>query len=197
MIDYGLISKAIDYYDSQGFLRIETPWLVSKDIADLTKPLDASTYIVQKDVEKKQKAFVASGEQSFLYLINKGHMPTSGRYQTVTPCLRDDAWDPTHMKNFVKLELIEYNTDANIDDAARVKRMVDQALGFFSKHVDKKLLTVVKIITDNAVSYDINLNGIEIGSYGYRTCLFCNWIYGTGIAEPRFSRLLKQTHGVY
>jgi hypothetical protein len=197
MIDYGLISNAIDYYDSQGFLRIETPWLVSKDIADLTKPLDSSTYIVQKDVETKQKAFVASGEQSFLYLINKGHMPNSGRYQTVTPCLRDDAWDTTHMKNFVKLELIEYNTDANIDDDARVKRMVDQAMGFFSKHVDKKLLTVVKIITKDAVSYDINLNDIEIGSYGYRKCLFCNWIYGTGIAEPRFSRLLKQTHGVY
>jgi hypothetical protein len=197
MIDYGLINNAIDYYDSQGFLRIETPWLVSKDIADLTKPLDASTYIVQKDVETKQKAFVASGEQSFLYLINKGHMPSSGRYQTVTPCLRDDAWDTTHMKNFVKLELIEYNIDVNIDDAARVKRMVDQALGFFSKHVDRSLLTVVKCVTDGAVSYDINLNDIEIGSYGYRNCSFCNWIYGTGIAEPRFSRLLKQTHGVY
>lgn len=197
MIDYALIGKAIDYYDSQGFLRIETPWLVSKDIADLTKPLDSSTYIVQKDVEKKQKAFVASGEQSFLYLINKGHMPSSGRYQTVTPCLRDDAWDPIHMKNFVKLELIEYSTDANLNDAARVKRMVDQALGFFSKHVDKTALSVVNCTTATSLSYDINLNGVEIGSYGYRSCMFCNWIYGTGVAEPRFSRLLKQKHGVY
>jgi hypothetical protein len=197
MIDYALLGKAIDYYDSQGFLRIETPWLVSKDIADLTKPLDASTYIVQKDVETKQKAFVASGEQSFLYLINKGHMPSSGRYQTVTPCLRDDAWDTTHMKNFVKLELIEYSTDNNINDVARVKRMIDQALGFFSKHVDNTALSVVNYSTATTLSYDINLNDIEIGSYGYRKCSFCNWIYGTGIAEPRFSRLLKQTHGVY
>ena len=197
MIDYGLISKAIDYYDSQGFLRIETPWLVSKDIADLTKPLNSSTYIVQKDIEKKQKAFVASGEQSFLYLINKGHMPSSGRYQTVTPCLRDDSWDTTHMKNFVKLELIEYNTESSLNDVARVKRMVDQALGFFSKHVDRSLLRVVDCTTKNSVSYDINFNNIEIGSYGYRSCMYCNWIYGTGIAEPRFSRLLKQSHGVY
>lgn len=59
MIDYALIDRATRYYTDRGYQRIETPWLVSKDIADLTKPLNASTYIVQKDTEQKQKAFVA------------------------------------------------------------------------------------------------------------------------------------------
>lgn len=198
MIDYSLIASATDYYVNKGFQRIETPWLVSKDIADLTKPLDSSTYIVQKDVERKQKAFVASGEQSFLYLINKGHLPSSGRYQTVTPCLRDDMWDTTHMKNFIKLELIEYityNEYANIklNTINSVHRMVDQALSFFSTKVNASLLSVVNTSTKDSVSFDINLDGVEIGSYGYRSCMFCEWIYGTGIAEPRFSRLVNSS----
>ncbi len=198
MIDYSLIANATDFYSTMGFQRIETPWLVSKDIADLTKPLDASTYIVQKDVERKQKAFVASGEQSFLYLINKGHLPSSGRYQTVTPCLRDDMWDTTHMKNFIKLELIEYityNEYANIklNTINSVHRMVDQALSFFSTKVNSSLLSVVNTSTKDSVSFDINLDGVEIGSYGYRSCMFCEWIYGTGIAEPRFSRLVNSS----
>lgn len=196
MIDYSQIASAIDFYTNKGFQRIETPWLVSKDIADLTKPLDASTYIVQKDVERKQKAFVASGEQSFLYLINKGHLPASGRYQTVTPCLRDDSWDTTHMKNFIKLELIEYITyseyaNIKLNTNNTVHRMVDQALDFFSTKVNSSLLTVINTSTKDTVSFDINLNGVEIGSYGYRSSMFCEWIYGTGIAEPRFSRLIN------
>ena len=34
---------------------------------------------------------------------------------------------------------------------------------------------------------DIELNGIEIGSYGYRSYKDFHWIYGTALAEPRFS----------
>lgn len=192
MINYDLIGQALDHYSAKGFQRIEVPWLVSKEIADLTKPLDASTYIVQKDIEQKQKAFVASGEQSFLYLINKGYLPSKGLYQTVTPCLRNDAWDETHMKTFMKLELISYSMHEDLGQDELVVRMVDQAMSFFSKHVSKQDLEIV--VTSNTaglISYDINLEGIEIGSYGHRTCLFCNWIYGTGLAEPRFSRILN------
>ena len=39
--------------------------------------------------------------------------------------------------------------------------------------------------------YDIVLNGIEVGSYGIRQHENLRWIYGTGIAEPRFSTALK------
>lgn len=197
MIDYSRIASAIDFYTNRGFQRIETPWLVSKDIADLTKPLDASTYIVQKDTDRKQKAFVASGEQSFLYLINKGHLPANGRYQTVTPCLRDDMWDVTHMKNFIKLELIEYTVydtkqyPLNFNSVNCVTRMVDQAMDFFSTVVGINNLKVVNTSTKDAVSFDIELDGVEIGSYGYRNSVFCEWIYGTGIAEPRFSRIVN------
>lgn len=196
MIDYSLLAEASEHYRKAKFDQIEVPWLVSKAISDLTAPLDTSTYVVQKDTEHKQKAFIASGEQGFLYLINKGHMPAAGLYQTITPCLRDDAWDTTHMKSFMKLELINYSTTENLKDIKFVLSLVDVAFSFFKKHVDESRLMIVASADDD-YSYDITLDDIEIGSYGYRSCMFCNWIYGTGIAEPRFSRLVKQTKGVW
>ena len=35
--------------------------------------------------------------------------------------------------------------------------------------------------------YDLMINGIEVGSYGLRMGNGYEWVYGTGLAEPRFS----------
>lgn len=42
---------------------------------------------------------------------------------------------------------------------------------------------------------DGELNGIEIGSYGYRSYRELHWIYGTGLAEPRFTLAQKSKAG--
>lgn len=34
--------------------------------------------------------------------------------------------------------------------------------------------------------------GIELGSYGIRTCDYLEYIYGTGCAEPRLSQTIKK-----
>lgn len=39
-------------------------------------------------------------------------------------------------------------------------------------------------------SYDIMWRDYELGSYGIRECEFLKWIYGTGCAEPRTSKLI-------
>lgn len=192
MIDYRMIADAADHYDSKGFQRIESPWLVTREISDITKPPELSSYVVQKDNETKQKVFVASGEQSLLYLINKGFMPRSGKYQTVTPCMRNDPFDETHTKYFIKLELMKYSTTDDLSDLQHVAAMMETAAKWFGSIVGKKNLALVDNSDGNEQSYDIMLDGVEIGSYGHRSCLFCNWIYGTGIAEPRFSRLVKK-----
>lgn len=194
MIDYGLLQQASDYYSDLGYERIESPWLVTKEISDITRPPDTSTYIVQKDNETKSKVFVASGEQSFLYLINKGFLPKKGKFHTVTPCMRNDSFDGTHTKYFIKLELIKYDTTKTMIDNVQKKilKMTDDAVKFFSQHSNQKPIDIVEIKeTDIFSSYDVMMNDVEIGSYGYRECLFCNWIYGTGLAEPRFSRLAR------
>lgn len=192
MIDYKMISDATDHYAGKGFHRIESPWLVTREISDITKSPELSSYVVQKDNETKQKVFVASGEQSLLYLINKGFMPRGGRYQTVTPCMRNEPFDETHTKYFMKLELMRYSTTDDLSDFSHVIAMVETATDWFAKVVGRSNLSVVDISNDHGRSCDIMLDGVEIGSYGYRTCLFCNWIYGTGIAEPRFSRLVRK-----
>ena len=40
-------------------------------------------------------------------------------------------------------------------------------------------------------SEDILINGIEYGSYGIRTFKDFYYIYGTGVALPRFSKIYK------
>lgn len=188
MIDYRLIAEAVDYYEDRGYSRIESPWMVSRAISDLTKPVGCSTYSVKKETRVGEKVFVASGEQSLLYLISKGNLPKSGKFLTVTPCLRDDPWDETHWKTFMKLELIRYGDYVS---NMTVGEVADDAFSFFSRCVDPVRLKM----TDVPVSpmLDIELDEVEVGSYGIRECSFAKWVYGTGLAEPRFSRMLRRT----
>lgn len=60
MIDYLNLTHSEAYYTSLGFERIETPWMVSEYVDNLTKPSDVKPFIV----EINKKHLVASGEQS-------------------------------------------------------------------------------------------------------------------------------------
>lgn len=180
MIDYKNIQLSIDYYKLHNFSRIESPWTVTPYISGLTKPSDKIDY----KLEHNKKVLVASGEQSFLYLYLKGFLP-KGRYQSVTPCFRDEIFDLTHTKYFMKNELID-TLHVNEENLMIV---VGTCFEFFKKNLkDSKDLMVVKT---SDTSYDIEYKGIELGSYGIRSCDFLEWIYGTGIAEPRFSTCQK------
>jgi hypothetical protein len=178
MIDYLKIARSIDYYERLGFKRIESPWTVTKAISDITRPPDAKDFELVHD---DNKVLVASGEQSFLYLYNKGFLPL-GQYQTVTPCFRKESFGPFHTKYFIKNELIETE---NVTQA-RLEEIVGIASQFFVKfypHVD--------IVETGNYSFDINIAGLEVGSYGIRSCSYLEWIYATGIAEPRLTKAIN------
>lgn len=182
MINYKILHDAQCYYEERGFKFVETPWTVPHEIASITyemKKSDNTFYIPHKD-----KTLVASGEQGFLSLYNKGFLP-KGYFQTTTPCFRDETFDETHTKYFMKNELIITAVD---DVEVQVEAMVSTALGFLSKYGDQNKFGIVPT---GRFSYDIEYDGVEVGSYGYRECSFLKWIYGTGVAEPRFSRLTK------
>lgn len=190
MIDYGMIDRSTHYYHDLGYKRVESPWTVTPAISNITKP----SWIDDPDkfVLKSGKELVASGEQSFLYLYNKGFLP-EGKFQTVTPCFRNDSFDETHTKYFIKNELIDTeNVTYN-----EVHKMASIAVDFFSDILknetegDFSLKTVIVNHSEDNRQIDIELNGIEIGSYGIRECSFLKWIYGTGLAEPRFSRIVN------
>ena len=172
MIDYSLLHESTLYYASHGFQRIESPWAVSEYADNITKPKSAQPFII----EHNKKHLVASGEQSFLYLYLKGFLP-KGQFQTITPCFRFESFDSLHTKYFMKNELIK--TD-NVSEK-ELEIMVGIALMFF-----KPMFPDAKVVPTE-IGYDIEVNGIELGSYGIRKCDFLEWIYGTACAEPRTS----------
>lgn len=197
MIDYGRISRAVDHYVGIGYTYIEAPWLVSKSISDITRPEGASEYFVNKG--DKTKVFVASGEQSLLYLIVKGYLPL-GNYVVVTPCLRDDTWSGSHSKQFMKVELMNFISSTNssiqpkiVDINQLIDEVTNDALRFMTEESSPFEITCKETQArgSHIKSYDIEANWIEVGSYGYRRHQHIHWIYGTGLAEPRFSNAIR------
>lgn len=182
MINYEIISESIRFYKAKGYSRVETPWTVPNEIMSITYPLEKDKnpfYLPGKD-----KSLVASGEQSFLSQYNKGFLPL-GKFQTVTPCFRNETFDETHTKYFIKNELIITGVE---DTEEELQKIIKDAYGFFSRFLLSEKLSVIK---NGDFSYDIFYYDVEIGSYGYRECSFLKWIYGTGVAEPRFSRSMR------
>jgi hypothetical protein len=173
MIDYKRLDNSINFYEERGFKRIESPWTVTKAISAITKPQGKTDW----EIIGKDKVLVASGEQSFLYLYLKGFIP-KGKYQTITPCFREEPFDQTHSKYFMKNELI-------ITDNVNEKELIN-VIRFCKEFFESELGINVSILkTDQG--YDLECKGIEIGSYGIRSCEYLNWIYATGCAEPRMS----------
>lgn len=184
MINYQFLADSIKFYESKGFQRIETPWTVSAYVDDITKPLDRPHY----QIKHNDKCLVASGEQSFLYLYLKEYLP-KGRFQTITPCFRYDQYDLFHEKCFMKNELII--TDGVSTDS--LDYILKTAQEFFKSKVPQPE-EVKLVLIDEAgkpLQYDIVYKGIELGSYGIRECEFLKWIYGTGCAEPRLSKVIQ------
>lgn len=175
MIDYNLINNSIEYYTSNGFSRIESPWMISESINDLTSK-GRGNY----KIEHNGLCLVASGEQSFLYLYNLGYL-AHGCYQTITPCFRSESIDLTHREYFLKNELIDIE---NVTED-RLNEIISITMGFF----ESIGLSCYVVKTDDG--YDIECDGIELGSYGIRKTELLDYIYATGIAEPRTSFVLK------
>lgn len=169
------ISEAIKFYIENGFSYKNVPWTVPKHISMITCPDRNRTYTTNTAVD-----LVGSSEQSFLWLHELGDLPR-GKYVTCTPCFRNEpVIDILHQTNFMKVELFANE----VADEKTLHNIIDTAYTFFSSlKGHRKSLAIEK--TDDG--FDITNNGIEIGSYGIRHHANLSWIYGTGIAEPRFT----------
>lgn len=203
-INYEYLGKAANIYQSLGYQRIEVPWWATSDIVNLTKPAGAKNY----EILSNDKCLVASGEQSFLYLANKGQLP-AGRYQTVTPCFRNESYDSYHSKQFLKLELIELmeygpnmrSINSMVAEIAEHARAM--FLSLIKEHdssIDESRIDIIRVdnpdpirLSDQLdVVFKLNDKQVELGSYGMRQVSFATWVFGTGIAEPRFSKALTE-----
>lgn len=176
MIDYKLISDSIDYYENNDFKRIESPWTVSEYVNNITKPKDKIPF----QLIHNNKCLVASGEQSFLYLYLKNFLP-KGQFQTTTPCFRYESFDYSHTKYFIKNELIKTDKVNSVE----LENIIELCFNFFKIYIPN-----VEIIKTE-IGYDIEYKGNELGSYGIRECEYLKWIYATGCAEPRLSKIIN------
>lgn len=182
MIDYNIIDTSLKFYDGEGYKRIESPWLVTEAVDNITKPVDIQSY----QVKHNGKNLVASGEQSFLYLYLKGFLP-KGMFQTVTPCFRSESFDFLHSKYFIKNELIRTDeTDRNA-----LMGTIDSALKFFRQYISSACVKKINNTSYDIVVLDGQQTEYELGSYGIRECSFLSWVYGTGVAEPRLSNIIN------
>lgn len=174
-IDYPLLGQAVDHYKSKGFRYVEAPWMVSRDITVLTCPDDDLVFRTQDG------DLVGSAEQG---MIAK-NLPRDVLFVACGPCFRrlDNVHDGYHFDHFMKVEL-----GIRVDSILRAARerdvLITAAIDFFQTITDHDLDIVI-----TPDGYDINISGIEIGSYGFRRIQDYYWVYGTGLALPRFSQL--------
>lgn len=187
MISYSNIAKAVEFYTNRGFRYIEVPWWVQEQAIKITAPSFCEDFKIRKD-----KYLVASGEQGFLYLATKGLLAENINYVTVTPCFRQEKIDSLHQKCFMKCELFCLSPNS-IQDS--YDYFIQKAFEFHSTLTNSsfsyKVCEEEKRVCDILGPTDLRLKGKEIGSYGYREFEHLKWTYGTGIAEPRFSNIVK------
>ena len=180
-IKWALLSDALTHYKTLGYQEISVPWVVSPASMRLTFPARDAVFARNNGgFETCYGDLVGSAEQSFIEMQANGELPT-GRYVTLTPCFRlEEDYDDLHFPYFAKTEL--YVTDNPSEE--HLKQIINQAVSYFGSVADKGTqFTIEK--TD--VGYDINANGIEVGSYNRLHHNNVTWLCGTAMAEPRFS----------
>jgi len=175
MIDYSKISQAIQMYKSFGYEYIELPWLVSKEDVMITAP---DEYHTEKLSDTEY--LLGSAEQAFLSL-DRRKLLSPAKYVACSPCFRkENVYDDLHKRHFLKVELYQ-NYDAIYRNS--LHEMMDQAINVFTVLSGATFPFVKEEMSDG--SFDINYNGIEIGSYGIRHHYDydLHWVYGAGLAE--------------
>lgn len=180
LIDWGILHRACTHYSTLGYEQKETPWIIPENYGRTTKPHIDRSFVQNKDMFKNQPhELVGSAEQGFIYLLFN-NLLSQGKYFSVSPCFRVDNYDSTHLPWFMKVELLIYSPG---NEEIYLKSILQDSLSFFRLNTKN----ICEIISLNDGTYDINLNGIEIGSYGIRNIENIQYVYGTGVALPRFN----------
>lgn len=179
--DFYYIDKCIEFWKKKKFTHLQkVPWIVPTDTLDITRPEQASAFLFQNNT-----GLVGSAEQSLLHLVNKGIL-AFGSYVAFSPCFRDDPESWIHCKEFLKVELNVFVSPDNFKEELP-EQLINSASIFFLGLTGKK---PDQVQTKDS-ELDLEYNGIEIGSYGYRRHGNLCWYYGTGIAFPRLRMALN------
>lgn len=182
-IDWILLSKSVDFYSRENYFQIETPFAIPEFYHFYTKPHNDQSFVLNDGMfHNNTHELVGSAEQGFIFLLLNNQLDLSKKLFSVTPCFRVDNYDQLHQPWFIKLELFHFSSHE--DD---LKNMLQLAKTFYEKQTSFP----VNIQQTGDYSYDLEINNIEVGSYGFRHVEDYTFIYGTGLALPRFSITTK------
>lgn len=181
LIQWELLGYALRRFQEMGYVRTESPWIVSPHISQLTHPATEPTYVTLGIPVIP----VGSGEQSLLSM----NLP-QGSYVTCTPCFRpepDSQLSPLKQRQFMKVELLlvpAQDADSETLISSRRQMMNHAALVMRELGAQDPKLQPVSTLEGEDLEYE----GIELGSYCVRSVSGRTWICGTGLALPRFTQ---------
>lgn len=177
LIDYPLLARACQFYESRGYKQIEVPWIVEGEVSRMTSPTgtDGVAFILQDS-----RHLVCSAEHGFIDMFLHGGLEIHQKYYSVSPCFRDEEHDDTHSKWFMKLELFvacERRAGAVLyyDGFIKGARTLFREEGVETETIE------------TAIGLDLMAGDLEVGSYGLRKINNSYVAYGTGLALPRLS----------
>lgn len=169
---WGRLHEALSFYEGLGYEHVDVPWITPTDINRITCPEETRIFMLAGG----QMCLPGSSEQSFLMMEESGDLGR-GKFVALTPCFRKEKRDETHQNWFMKVEL--YRNDLCGPD--QLMEMIAAARACF------RLLGEETDLVATSDGFDLEIAGLEVGSYGIRGHRNQMWVYGTGLAEPRFS----------
>lgn len=193
------IQRMIEFFADCGYSYVDTPWIVpSQDYLETVADAERGYEV------KKGQWLVGSAEQGFL--ASWEDLEPDSFYMSFSPCFRpvDKGRSEIHFPYFYKLELHFFSPEDSLCEEAVIK-MRDDALDFMNQlregfeddsdtagwHPDLPKITydheIVVVETDQGT--DIEIDGVELGSYGVRQRKGIYWAYGTGFALPRLDAI--------
>lgn len=183
------LNRALVFWATRGFAYVALPWVAPEDCRAVTRPFGAGEDFLLAPFG----GLVASGEQSFLDLDRHGGLPAGEAFIGWTPCFRrEPVLDRLHQFAFIKAELFVRVKPDQIAEA--LDRLLVDAQGFFTEQAFRDGvpdLPLAPVPMDDG-SWDIEADGVEVGSYGIRRTLTgATYLYGTALAEPRWSAAVE------
>lgn len=211
MIHMRYITAAINKYDTLSYDQIAVPMVIPHDAATMfvdeyrrARQLDHKIRAPHIEEGAPKMAYVGSAEQSMIYRYAQQGNWANRKVMALTPCVRAEPMcDQSHFEVFLKLELAtwgnEVTTANHFKMVLEAKSVMEYVLTKCATG-DRSTHNVVelKIVRDpNADHECVDLMmcsvrkpdiQIEVGSYGIREIEGVRgaYVYGTGIAEPRF-----------
>lgn len=178
-INYARIGQAQTFYRAAGYGNVEVPWIVTPAAVVATLPPK------KKMIQSNFGCHVGSAEQGFIQMMIDGTLEP-GKWQATGPCFREEEeYNELTRQTFFKTELIWYMPE---DEKSAYEQVMNDALQCFFAISDGDAFNIMQ--TDEGV--DIFCNGVELGSYGVRKMGDHLWVFGTGIAEPRFTMVVQK-----